>query len=105
MVAQARGRKADARRRASRGGHALARKPRAHSLTCAQAPSRCDALHVRRVRDCGRASAALVARTMTLLLMILLCLLVFAAWAASVAARRESERSGLPKGSVIYSDT
>jgi len=42
---------------------------------------------------------------MTLLLMVLLCLLVFAAWYAARTARRESERSGLPKGSVIYSDT
>lgn len=42
---------------------------------------------------------------MTLVLLVLLCLLVFASWAASVAARREAERSGLPKGSVIYSDT
>jgi CRISPR-associated exonuclease Cas4 len=41
----------------------------------------------------------------TLALTTLLCLLVFAAWAASVAARRESKRSGLPEGSVIYSDT
>ena len=41
----------------------------------------------------------------TLALMALLCLLVFAALAAGVAARRESERAGLPKGSVIYSDT
>lgn len=41
----------------------------------------------------------------TLLLMILLCLLVFAAWFASRAANRESEHAGLPKGSVIYSDT
>lgn len=42
---------------------------------------------------------------MTLALSALLCLLVFAALAAWRAARRESERSGLPKGSVIYSDT
>jgi CRISPR-associated exonuclease Cas4 len=42
---------------------------------------------------------------MTLLLTALLCLLVFAAWYAARAARSESERSGLPKGSVIYSDT
>lgn len=42
---------------------------------------------------------------MTLLLTILLCLLVLAALFASVAARRESKRAGLPTGSVIYSDT
>jgi CRISPR-associated exonuclease Cas4 len=42
---------------------------------------------------------------MTLALTILLCLLVFAALYASVAARRESKRAGLPAGSVIYSDT
>ncbi len=41
----------------------------------------------------------------TLALTALLCLLVFAAWYAAAAARRESARSGLPKGSVIYSDT
>ncbi len=41
----------------------------------------------------------------TLALSTLLCVLVFAAWFAGRAARRESERSGLPKGSVIYSDT
>ncbi|HKG11913.1 MAG TPA: CRISPR-associated protein Cas4 [Pyrinomonadaceae bacterium] len=41
----------------------------------------------------------------TLALTTLLCLLVFAAWFAGRAARRESQRSGLPKGSVIYSDT
>jgi CRISPR-associated exonuclease Cas4 len=42
---------------------------------------------------------------MTLLLTILLCLLVFASLLAQRAARRESKRTGLPEGSVIYSDT
>jgi CRISPR-associated exonuclease Cas4 len=42
---------------------------------------------------------------MTLLLTVLLCLLILAALLAHAAARRESERAGLPKGSVIYSDT
>jgi CRISPR-associated exonuclease Cas4 len=42
---------------------------------------------------------------MTLLLAALLLLLVLAALVAGVAARRESGRAGLPKGSVIYSDT
>jgi CRISPR-associated exonuclease Cas4 len=42
---------------------------------------------------------------MTLLLTALLCLLVFASLLAHAAARRESKRTGLPEGSVIYSDT
>jgi CRISPR-associated exonuclease Cas4 len=41
----------------------------------------------------------------SLALSTLLLLLVLAAWRAAVAARRESERAGLPKGSLIYSDT
>ena len=42
---------------------------------------------------------------MTALLSALLLLLVLSGLLARRAARRESERAGLPKGSVIYSDT
>jgi CRISPR-associated exonuclease Cas4 len=42
---------------------------------------------------------------MTLVLATLLCLLVFAALFSGRAARRESERAGLPKGSVISGGT
>jgi CRISPR-associated exonuclease Cas4 len=40
-----------------------------------------------------------------ILLVALLCVLVLAAAAAFVAARREAARSGLPAGALLYSDT
>ena len=40
-----------------------------------------------------------------ILLAVILCLLVVVAASARVAARRESRRSGLPAGSLLYSDT
>src|SRR5438874_738740 len=103
LVDAARRLPADARRRGARGRKALARAARSHGHARAPTPTRLCSLRIHRARSRRPSAPALVARM--ILLAVILCLLVVVAASARVAALRESRRSGLPDGALLYSDT
>src|SRR5436305_13475476 len=92
---------ADARRRGARSRTPLARASRANGCAREPPPTRLRSLRLPRARRRRPAAPTLVARM--ILLAILLCLLVVVAASARVASLRESRRSGLPAGSLLYS--
>src|SRR5688500_18708140 len=103
MVAEARGRSAYARRRGARGRDALAREPRPRRPARAPPASRLGGLRLPRAGARGRARPRLVARMTYGLALVALCLR--AAALARLAAARESKRTGLPTGALLYGDT